>query len=513
MPKQPNILFILTDQQRADTIGALGNDAIRTPNLDRLVAEGTVFERAYTPAPVCVPARHALVTGRSPHRTGVVDNREAPATLHPSFMEAVASRGYQTHGVGKMHFVPENDWRRLWGFESRDLSEECCLEDDYYEFLCQHGYGHVIDPHGLRSEYYYLPQPSQVPEHLHATAWVVDRSIAFLRRRDRSRPFLLWTSFIKPHPPFESPNPWNRLYRPHEMPLPFVPPESPALQTFWNRLQNRYKYMDGGTHRHLQRTQRAAYHGAISFIDHHIGRLLAALGSELDNTLVVFTSDHGELLGDYGCYGKRSMLDPAVRVPLLVRQPGRFPAGRRCAVPVSLLDLFPTFCAAAGEPESIPGEESADLADIAAGRVARTHVLGHFSQRGLGLYLAVEEDWKYIYSAADGEEWLFNRSAEPREVTNLARDPACRAPRDRLKRRLIERFERDGYTAAIDAGDWRQYPRASLPDDPDAGLLLQDPDVLKDQLARLTGYVGGRGRGVAENNRARPLAADELPRG
>lgn len=491
MSRTPNILFILTDQQRADTIGALGNPLIRTPHLDRLVREGTTFDRAYTAAPVCVPARHALVTGRSPHRTGVVDNLCENVAADPSIMEVLAARGYQTHGVGKMHFVPHADWRRPWGFESRDLQEECCLDDDFYPHLCANGYGHVIDPHGLRSEYYYLPQPSQLPEHLHGTTWVADRSIEFLQRRDRQRPFFLWTSFIKPHPPFESPNPWNRLYRSHEMPEPFVPANSAASLTFWNRVQNRYKYMEGVAHRHLQRTQRAAYYGAISFIDHHVGRLIAALGDEAENTLIVFTSDHGELLGDYGGYGKRSMLDASARVPLIVRQPGRFAAGVRCATPVSLLDLFPTFAATAGDTPSVQGETNADLAKIATGQTERTHVISQFSQRAFGLYLAVERDWKYSYSAADNKEWLFHTASDPRETTNLAADPAHAADRDRLKGRLIERFVRDGYTVAVGSrhGDWRAYPPPALPDSPEAGLLLQDPAPLADQLAGLNGYA------------------------
>ena len=496
MTRPPNILFLLTDQQRADTIGALGNPLIRTPQLDRLVREGTSFDRAYTPSPVCVPARHALVTGRSPHRTGVADNLAVNVPSDPSIMEVLAARGYQTHGVGKMHFVPHADWRRNWGFESRDLQEECCLDDDYYAYLRRHGYGHVIDPHGLRSEYYYVPQPSQLPEHLHGTTWVADRSIDFLQRRDRDRPFFLWTSFIKPHPPFESPTPWNRLYRAHEMPAPFVPENTAENLTFWNRVQNRYKYMDGGAHRHLQRTQRAAYYAAISFIDHHVGRILDALGADLDNTLVVFTSDHGELLGDFGSYGKRSMLEPSARVPLIVRQPGRFATGQRCREPVSLVDLFPTFAATGGESAHVNDgrEASDDLAAVAQGRTSRTHVLSQFAQREFGLYLAVERDWKYIYSAPDAKEWLFNTSTDPHETQNLAADPTYARDLERLKEHLLARFARDNYADALDVKadgslTWRAYERPTIPDDPDAGLLLQDPAPLGEQLASLNGYA------------------------
>jgi len=162
-------------------------------------------------------ARTALATGLPPHRTGVTDNMPMPQDV-PSLMERLHEHGYQTHAVGKMHFTP--DPYRLWGFESRDVSEELMEPDDYRSFLNENGYGYVHDIHGVRSEYYYLPQPSQLPARLHHTTWVADRSIDFLKRRDRGRPYFLWASFIKPHPPFENPVPWNKLYRAAEMPAP-----------------------------------------------------------------------------------------------------------------------------------------------------------------------------------------------------------------------------------------------------------------------------------------------------
>jgi arylsulfatase A-like enzyme len=147
----------MTDQQRADTVAALGNPAIQTPSLDRLAEEGTAFTSCYTPSPVCIPARQALVTGLPPHQTGCFDNgaNEMP---FPSLMERLQALGYQTHGVGKMHFVP--DLWRMWGFEGRDTSEELqpitSDKDDFCHFLRESGYGHVDEPHGLRSEMYYI---------------------------------------------------------------------------------------------------------------------------------------------------------------------------------------------------------------------------------------------------------------------------------------------------------------------------------------------------------------------
>jgi choline-sulfatase len=473
MANSPNILLVLTDQQRHDTIAALGNPVMRTPVLDRLAAAGTAFTRAYTPSPVCVSARCALVTGRAPHVTGCVDNMPMPMGA-VSLMQRLSAAGYQCHGSGKMHFEP--DWRGLWGFESRDFSEECDADDDFRAALDAEGYGHVEDPHGVRSEYYYLPQPSQLPARLHHTSWLVDRSLCFLARRDRRRPFFLWTSFIKPHPPFEVPTPWNKLYRCSDMPLPHRPEGYEQLLTYWNRFQNRYKYRDRGTDDNLMRTMKAAYYGCISFIDYSLGRLLDGLAAsgELDNTLILYSADHGELLGDYGSVGKRCMLDAACRIPLLAIQPGRFAAGRRCEQPASLLDIAPTCLQAAGIATS-DHLDGRSLADLAAGKVEREFVVSQFQRAGWGLYLLASQRAKYIWSAPDEREWLFDLERDPAETRDCAADPAYAAELGRLRAALIGRLRADGYHEPLDGAGWKRFGRHEVPADPDAGLLRQDP--------------------------------------
>jgi arylsulfatase len=499
MDRPPNILLILTDQQRFDTIAALGNPLIRTPAVDRLVREGTAFVRAYTPSPVCVSARCALATGLPPHVTGCVNNMPMPPD-RPSFMEALTAQGYQTHGVGKMHFTPE--LRRLWGFGSRDFSEEGIgPDDDFRAHLDAHGYGHVDEPHGLRSEYYYIPQPSQLPAHLHHTTWVGDRSLDFLQRRERERPFFLWTSFIKPHPPFEAPTPWNRLYRCAEMPLPFRPEGYESLLSFWNHVQNRYKYRDAGRDDLLLRTMRAAYYACISFIDAQIARILAGLGEEIDRTLILFTSDHGEMLGDYGSFGKRCMLDVAARVPLLARWPGHFPSNARCETPASLLDICPTLRRAAGIADPSVSTEGTDLREIAAAETDPDRIV--YSQFGAGAggtYLAVSREWKYVYSAPDHREWLFDLEADARETVNRASNPMFETTLRSMRSTLIARFRRDGYREPLDGERWRHFPAPRFPSSPDAGLLFQDARNLEERIASLGEYarpVSVRGRAAS----------------
>ena len=490
MSKQPNILFVMTDQQRSDTIRALGNQAIRTPVLDSLAQSGTAFTNCYTPSPVCVAARSATITGAPPHLNGCVSNNESPLHVQ-SIMQVLTGSGYRSHGIGKMHFNPQVD--TMWGFESRDISEEGARlrggRNDFHDYLSEKGYGHVLEPQGLRSEMYYIPQPSQLPAEHHHSSWVADRAIDFLQGRDRNRPFFLWASFIKPHPPFESPVPWNKLYRAADMLPPQRPPGFEQLLSYWNHHQNRYKYRDKGYDEMLVRTMKAMYYACISFIDFNLGRILAALGDEMENTLILFTSDHGEMLGDYGSFGKRAMLNPAARIPLLLREPKGANAGRRVDRPVSLLDVFPTFAGAAGLDMDKPSPEGADLLELAAGNCERECVCSQVGEGNIGLYMIASRDLKYIYSAADNKEWLFDLRIDPQETKNWAGNSRYDRQLWAMRDKLIERFARDGYELAVQDGAWREYEPPAFPDPTgDDGLLFQDAPQLPELLRVLGPY-------------------------
>ncbi len=474
--KQPNILFLLTDQQRADTIGAGGNPYIRTPVMDRLCREGVNFTRVYTPSPVCVSARGSIITGQYPHRTGCYDNGFPMPVDRPSMMDLLARAGYETRGVGKMHFTP--DRHALRGFEARETQEELARrveDDDYLRFVHANGFEHVHDVMGARGEMYYVPQVSQLPARLHSSAWVAERSIAFLRNRDRSRPFFLWSSFIHPHPPFSPPTPWNKLYRGPLMPLPRRPDDMEDLWTYHNRHQNRYKYRDAGVDDHLLRAMRAYYWACVSFIDFNVGLILSALEEmgELDNTLVVWTSDHGELLGDYDCFGKRSFLDAAARVPLLVRYPERFPAGVMEETPASLVDLIPTFLGAAGADAEEAETDGVDLAGL-VGQGGQRTIYGQFQCGSRGMYMAYNGTLKYIYSAADQKEFLLDHRVDPEETRNRAYNPLCAGETEAMRSELMDFFRSEGYLDPLDGDGWKVFPKLSVSESPDAGLLIQD---------------------------------------
>ncbi len=492
MAKRPNILLIFTDQQRHDTIQALGNPVIRTPQLDRFCAEGTAFTSAYSPSPVCVPARCSLMYGQYPARTGCYDNQYAMPTDRPSLMDALARAGYRTHGVGKCHFTPDSG--ALRGFQSRETQEECRglgADDDYMRFLAREGWPEMSEPHGVRGEMYYVPQVSPLPARLHPTQWVGDQTSAFITdAAGRSEPWFLFASFVHPHPPFAPPAPWHKLYRAALMPLPQVPADAESLHLHINRFQNRYKYRDQGIDLNLLRVMKAHYYACISFIDFQLGRLRAALEQtgQLDDTLILFTSDHGEHLGDYDCFGKRSLHDSCARIPLLARLPGRFAAGARCVRPASLVDIFPTVLGASRAEAAEAELDGEDLAAVAAGQSSRRAVFSQFARGEEAVYTAVTERWKYGYSAADDQEYLFDRRGDPQETRNRAGVVFCRSELAEMRRLTQETLRAAGEAPALDGDGWRRYPVATMPRDPDAGLLIQDPPGMR---LDLPGYTEG----------------------
>ncbi len=488
--KRPlNILHLFSDQQRFDTIGALGNSLIRTPNLDRLDREGLAFTRAYTPCPECVPARACMITGHYPGRTGCYRNGYSmPANSEqPSFMERLTEAGYRTHGVGKCHFTPDPYEGR--GFASRDYQEEIPAsreDDDYARGLVEHGYDWVLEPHGIRGEMYYVPQPSVLPPHEHPTHWVGDRTVDFIKNSQTSdETWYLYGSFIHPHPPFAPPVPWHKLYRAPDMPLPRIPEDIADLTFFINRQQNRTKYRDrGGIDLNLVRCQRAYYYACISFIDMQVGRVLQALEEtgQLENTLILYSADHGEYLGDYGCFGKRGMHDVSARVPLLVRWPDGFQAGTRCETPASLVDFAPTFTQAAGLKSEDGQHDGLSLRDLADGSAQRERVYSQFNAGGEGLYMGVDQEWKYIYSAPDQKEYLFDLKTDPLEQVNLASREPAHPQLARLRQDCQGWVRGTGQTEEASDDQWKPYPVLPMPDDPDKGLIFQDPRWWDGQL-------------------------------
>jgi len=423
-----------------------------------------------------------MIHGQYPHKTGCADNGDRMPEDRPSFMQLLSDSGYRTHGIGKMHFTP--DPQALRGFQTREYQAEMpsrVEDDDYLKFLHANGFQHVYDPFGPRGEMYYIPQPAQMPAKFHGTNWVGDRAVKFIHEAESSQPFFLFASFIHPHPPFSPPTPWNKLYRGALMPLPKRPDNCEAFHTYINRYQNRYKYRDNGIDNNLVRVMKAYYYACISFIDFQVGRMLKALEetAQLDNTLIMYTSDHGEFLGDYNCFGKRSMLNSAARVPMIVRYPERFASGRVCNTPTSLVDVMPTFLEAAGIDTASSDLDGIDLADIASSEESNRYsdrmVYSQYQHDAYGVYMATNRRWKYFYSAPDRREFLFDQINDPDEMRSRAGLSLCRHDLEEMRNSLFEFYRNEGFTDPIEGNRWKLFPQPSLPDDPDAGLLIQDP--------------------------------------
>jgi len=498
MPK--NILVLFSDQFRFDAIAAHGNPCIRTPNLDRLVSRGTTFTRAYTPSPVCIAARCSLHYGAYPTHTQCYANHPMPPEDTLSYVHLLTGAGYTAHSIGKCHFHP--DPYALRGYDSREYQEETSFRDlsreTYIRTLIDHGYDYAIEPNGVRSEMYYIPQPSRLPQELHPTQWIGDRSIDFLRRQTPDKPWYLFSSFIHPHPPFAPPSPWHTLYRAADVPPPFLPEGYENLQLMINKLQNRYKYRDTGNDLNLLRMMKAYYYACVSFVDYQIGRILDTLEQtgQLENTVIVFTADHGELLGDYNCFGKRSMHNAAARIPLIVCG-DEFTGGGTCDTPVSLVDLAPTLVRIAGGSQPECPFDGEDLGSILRGQSRRKGVYSFFAANGeigripagkaLGdlpdeearLFACMnmmyaEREFKYVYSAPENREWLFDLTKSENDAEDLSQNEEYRPQLDRMRKHLIDFLRKEQHTALLDGEQFNPLIRVEMPADPDVGLIRQD---------------------------------------
>ena len=468
---QPNILFIMTDQQRFDTIAALGNGNIHTPNMDRLVRRGVSFTQGYSTCPVCVAARATIRTGCDPPTTRIFSNRRSiPVPGQAETLEGrcgdylartLSARGYRTFGVGKFHSAP---WDEDIGYASQLHSEELYSSpeqrkgDAYAGWIAREhpDFDYIEALMGERTEMYYMPQASPLPAHLTVESWAADRSIEALRQLG-SRPYFGFVSFIGPHPPFAPPIPFNRIYDPDRMSGPVR--GDPAVDhmdeqiPFMNRIIWADEINDA-----LTRTLKARYYGEITYIDDCLGRILDAVDArdDADNTLICFFSDHGDHLGDHTAWQKESFFDVSARVPFLVSWPARLPRDVRRRDLVCLTDLFAIATRAAGHIQVRDGVDV--LGAIEGDAAPREHLFGYYGEPGTDRFkiMVRSGDWKYIYLANGGRAQLFNTAEDPEEVVN--RIAADRGVANDLHRLAVEACGHPGASDALEGDNLRSFP-------------------------------------------------------
>lgn len=439
MSKAPNILFLFTDQQRKDTIHALGNERICTPALDSIAKEAVVFDSCYTPAPVCVPARFSLFTGLYPGHSGCCNNNDTVAYNGKGFYSIFTDNGYNSCSIGKMHH-PLGLYSQM-GFKTRITQEEMSdPQDDYTKFLLGSPYKNVFDYNGMRSEMYYIPQISQLPAEVHPTQWIGDKSVKFLESCDDETPFFLVSSFIHPHPPFAPPSPWNKMYR-SVSEEPYMPDKPEDFESF---LSDRFVLNKIGISRQDLTLLRNYYYSCISFVDYQIGRIIALLKERkmYDNTIIVFASDHGEMLGDFGTMGKRSMLDGASHIPFMIRIPGR--NGERRKDVCSLVDVAPTLLSLAGIDYPADKFDGVNLFGGSHGEV-----FSQYSTGKKGTYMVASSMDKLVYSGPYKRYFYFNTIPEKANSYDES-NPRVMELKNLLDRYMAEDICRDG-SGATDA--------------------------------------------------------------
>lgn len=424
----PNILFVMTDQQRFDTIASLGSSPAHTPNLDRLVQRGVACTNAYATCPVCVPSRYTLMTGCEPSKTSWLSNwvsgDHVPERCGPYLATTLAARGYRTWGLGKFHTEPRHE---PLGFQTHEHSEELWPTeadfqgDDYVRWLHARApdFAHLEQVHGERSDMYYVPQLRPMPAALTVEAWLAGRAVEELGRPD-TRPYFGFVSFVTPHPPIAPPVPYNRLFDPDDMPDPIL--GDPAVDEADDYLAwMNHAVWAGDISPSQARRLRARYHGSIAFIDNCIGKILDAVEArpDADNTIICFFSDHGDHMGDHGAWQKESFFEASCRVPLLVSWPGHLRPNTRFAGLAALTDLFGLATAATGQAELRDGHDL--LHAMQGAGPAREAVIGMYGAPGTRHFKCMvrQGDWKYIWLANGGRELLFNLRTDAGESQSL----------------------------------------------------------------------------------------------
>jgi arylsulfatase A-like enzyme len=435
----------MDDQHRGDCTGADGNRAIRTPNIDRIGAEGARFRCAYSTTPTCTPARSGLMTGLAPWNHGML-HMVAMAEHYPFTMpRALRDAGYYTMGIGKMHYHPQ---RNLNGFHHIVLDESGRVQSpdfrsDYRAWFWSQA--PHLDPDATGIGFNDYPaKPYALPEKLHPTWWTGQTAVNFLEGYKRPEPFFLKVSFARPHSPYDPPERLMKHYADADIPKASVgkwaakyAPRSGPKDDIWH----------GDLGAEQVRASRQGYYGSVEFVDEQIGRILEALSKRgwLEQTLIVFTSDHGDMTGDHNLWRKSYGYEASARIPMFLRWPEGLVSAKRGQVlsqPVELRDILPTFLDAAGAPPGVK-LDGASMLPLVKGNAAKWR---EYIDLEHGVCYSRENNWngftdgrtKYLYHAFHGQEQLFDLENDPHELNDLSSDPAAEDRLRQWRQRMVE---------------------------------------------------------------------------
>lgn len=447
--KRPNLVLLMADQMRGDCLGIAGHPDVQTPYLDSLAANGVRYPNAYSSCPTCVPARAVLHTGLSQRHTGRVGYADRVDWNYGCTMAGELTKaGYYTQCVGKMHVHPlrnylgfsnvelHDGYLHEYRFPPVDYHENQLVADDYFYWLKNElGVEADVTDTGLDCNGW-VARPWPYAEKYHPTNWVTTRSIDFLRRRDPRQPFFLMASYVRPHAPCDAPQYYFDLYRDKDLRPPLTGDwdDTAALQT----LGRCYNGMTGPLDEVQRRQMLVGYYACITHLDHQIGRLLLALNENklLDNTIILFCSDHGDMMGDHALIQKARPYQGSIQVPMILSGPADWigAPGRVDDSLVELRDVMPTLLDFAGAklPPHLDGQS------LRHG-VARTTLHGeHIYNRGdASTQFIVTKTDKYIWFNQTGAEQYFDLVADPGERHNAIHDAKYAARIAELRKVLI----------------------------------------------------------------------------
>ncbi len=463
---KPNVILIIADQWRGDCLGAAGHPDVKTPYFDTMCSEGVRFTNAVSATPTCIPARAALYTGMAQENHRRVGYRDGVRWDYPNTLAGTfAENGYQCHCAGKLHVHP---LRNSMGYHSVDLHDGYLhyyrkpdvpyydnqrIADDYHYWL-KTELGAEADPTetGIDCNSY-VARPWIYPEKYHPTRWVTDRSIDFLRKRDRDKPFFLTMSYVRPHPPFDAPQVFFDMYRGKNLHPPYM-----GDWTDYNRLEAEGRIFDSATgpvDPELKTAAQVGYYAAITQIDYEFGRFREAMfshGLDQNNTILLFVSDHGELLCDHGLFRKSLPYQGSAGIPFVVSAPrscieqasGGSPDIRKIRSRiVELRDVMPTLLALCGLdiPNTVDGQNVFDP------EWKREYIHGeHLYGNGSCQWIVTEKD-KFIWFSDTDRRQYFDLSEDPHEMHNAIDDPLCKERIEHLEKCLIEelRWREEGF--------------------------------------------------------------------
>jgi len=427
MTNRPNFIIVFPDQWRGDCLGINGHPTVQTPFLDHLASDGVLFTCAYSAAPTCIPARACLATGQTPSTHGRLGYQDGvPWNYHTTLMNCLRNGGYQTLQAGKTHFYPQ---RAALGFEEMRLYEVPIhhpgFESDYHHWLQNQTGGRIQDVARQADPNTWVVKTWDHDEAYHCTNWIVDSGIELLSRRDPTRPFFLQLGIHRPHAPYDPPKTYYDLYA--DCDLEDVPVGDWAEK--YDFPTRDVGCWQGRLPKKILDQTRRAYYASITHIDYQIGKLFNWLRVHhlLENTYILFLSDHGEQLGDHCQFRKATPFEGSAKIPFILYPPkgSHFNRGAICKKPVTHMDIMPTVLELSNVaiPDSVEGKSLVPLLQgVSDGW--REYMHGEHANRTHGWQYLTDGKEKYIWETLSGKELFFDLVNDPQEKQNKANNSA-----------------------------------------------------------------------------------------